>query len=198
MNEKAGSVLAHRCDICKELQPHLAELVQQPEYDPVQFLTIDVDALPRAAEQACHPRRSSVHRGGGGQRQPRVHVCIRVHWHPGPNAGAGWVRRVKWRAEFRRTVCGSPNPSDRSTRPIPSSWCRKQRCSSVFLLWTPILQFQLDSLPAFRYLLKTEQLFPGFSGSNLGALSVVRAVHVSTRRFGVHRISKKRAQKLGP
>lgn len=65
MNEKAGSVLAHRCDICKELQPHLAELVQQPEYDPVQFLTIDVDALPRAAEQACHPRRSSVHRGGG-------------------------------------------------------------------------------------------------------------------------------------
>eukprot|EP00667_Euglena_gracilis_P027592 EG_transcript_34276 len=70
--------VAEWCDICKELQPHLAELVQQPEYDPVQFLTIDVDALPRAAEQ-----------------------------------------------------------------------------------------FQLDSLPAFRYLLKTEQLFPGFSGSNL-------------------------------
>lgn len=81
MNEKAGSVLAHRCDICKELQPHLAELVQQPEYDPVQFLTIDVDALPRAAEQACHPRRSSVHRGGGGPTAA-ASACL----HPRPLA----------------------------------------------------------------------------------------------------------------
>eukprot|EP00668_Euglena_longa_P028875 GGOE01036207.1.p1 GENE.GGOE01036207.1~~GGOE01036207.1.p1 ORF type:complete len:150 (+),score=28.77 GGOE01036207.1:58-507(+) len=69
---------AEWCEICREMQPRLVELVQQPEYDPVQFLDVDVNALPNVAEQ-----------------------------------------------------------------------------------------FQLDSLPAFQYLLKTEPLFPGFSGSNL-------------------------------
>jgi|UniRef100_A0A7S4FDK7 thioredoxin-like negative regulator of GroEL len=44
-------LVAPWCEICIAMQPQLEEIAQQPEYERVQFLTADVDAMPDIGRQ---------------------------------------------------------------------------------------------------------------------------------------------------
>lgn len=39
------------CTICKEIQPQLEEIAQNPDFEKVQFLSIDTDIMPEVAEK---------------------------------------------------------------------------------------------------------------------------------------------------